>query len=372
MKRKTLFMMASAVIAPLTVVALSGVAQADVAGVAVTFTPPTTVIAGAAATTFTGSAQNTSSTDYATVRYDIVFTGDTGLKTNQLTLQYLSTAPSTYTTIPLTGTTAAGGSITGFFGPSTGFPFPHGANLTTTFRISAAADAPLGTLHAAVTLDTVNGSGTVTGTLASASGDTTIVSQFSDVSTTNPFGPAIDELAAQGIILGYGGGATFHPLADVTRQAFAAYMARILGLASGTGTCTAAQNHFSDVSNDNPFCAAINALAAAHIVGGYTGGTFQPTATITRQAIAAFIERADSWLKNGEDETKVTDAPCVVPIPFTDVSEQNHFCGDIEFLAHNGIATGYSNGTFGVTRATTRQATAAFLLRFEQFEIAEL
>lgn len=368
MQRRTLLAITSAIVAPLTVAALTGVARADVAGVSVTFSPPASVVAGAAATNFTGSATNNTATDYAAVRYDITFTGDAGLTAGEVSLQFL-TPPSTWTTIPLTGTTASGGSITGSFGAHTGFAFPHGFNQSTTFRIAIAASAPLGTVAAAVQLNTVDGAGAVTGTLATAGGATNVVSQFSDVSATNPFAQAIDVLADQGVILGFGDG-TFHPSDDVTRQAFAAYMARILGLPNTTGGCTGNQNQFSDLSDDNPFCRAINALAAAHIVGGYADGTFHAGATITRQAIAAYIERTDSWLQHGENAAMVTDAPCVVPIPFTDVSETNPFCGDIEFLAAHHIANGYSDGRFGVTGNATRQATAAFLLRFELFEAA--
>ena len=365
MQRRTRFAIVSAIVAPLAVAALTGVAQANVAGVAVAFTPPVTVVAGAAPTNFTGSAQNNTATDYAAVRYDIAFTGDAGLTAGQMTLQFL-VPPSTWTTIPLTGTTASGGSITGSFGAHTGFPFPHGFNQSTTFRLKVDASAPLGTVSAAVSLNAVDGAGAVTSTLATASGATGVVSQFFDVSASNPFAQAIDVLADQGVILGFGDG-TFHPGDDVTRQAFAAYMARILALPNTTGGCTGNQNQFSDLSDDNPFCRAINALAAAHIVGGYSDGTFHAGATITRQAIAAYIERADSWLNN---PTMVTDAPCVVPIPFTDVSETNPFCGDIEFLAAHHIANGYSGNRFGVTGDATRQATAAFLLRFELFEAA--
>lgn len=156
----------------------------------------------------------------------------------------------------------------------------------------------------------------------------------------------------------------------MSRDEFAGMLARILGLP--VGPCTSGSAPFADVSRSNAFCTAIAAMAAAHIVRGYRNETFQPGATIARQAIAAYLARADGWLRAGKSATGAVDHGCTRPIPFKDVSSSSPFCGDIEWLAAHGITKGYPDGTFGVTTLTTRGATAALLARFQQYENLDL
>lgn len=48
---------------------------------------------------------------------------------------------------------------------------------------------------------------------------------------------------------------------------------------------------FSDVPTAQPFCIEINWLLDSGITGGFPDGTFRPSATVTRQAMAAFLFR---------------------------------------------------------------------------------
>jgi len=122
----------------------------------------------------TGTATNPSGSPIANARYDIAFTGDAGLAANQLTLEYQTTPGGLFQAVPLTGSTANGGTITGYFGPFNGFTFPAKTTATTNFRVSVASGAPLGTLTSVTTLDTVNPTtGTVTGTVATSAQSTT-------------------------------------------------------------------------------------------------------------------------------------------------------------------------------------------------------
>ncbi|OWY61040.1 hypothetical protein B7486_65940, partial [cyanobacterium TDX16] len=49
---------------------------------------------------------------------------------------------------------------------------------------------------------------------------------------------------------------------------------------------------------------------------------------------------------------------------FSDVSESHPFFEEVEWLAGEGITTGFGDGTFRPGAATSRQATAAYLYRF--------
>ncbi len=110
-------------------------------------------------------------------------------------------------------------------------------------------------------------------------------SPFSDVATTDPRYVAIAWLASTGITTGYGDG-TFKPDATVSRQAMAAFFHRIAGAPAVDPAAT-----FADVPANHTFSREIAWLATTGITTGYGDGTFQPTALITRQAMAAFLQR---------------------------------------------------------------------------------
>jgi hypothetical protein len=58
------------------------------------------------------------------------------------------------------------------------------------------------------------------------------------------------------------------------------------------GVAYGSSQHFSDVDPSNQFYSQIQAMADAGVIAGFPDGTFRPTATVTRQAAAAFIDRA--------------------------------------------------------------------------------
>ncbi|HEU5007548.1 MAG TPA: S-layer homology domain-containing protein [Jatrophihabitantaceae bacterium] len=117
---------------------------------------------------------------------------------------------------------------------------------------------------------------------------------------------------------------------------------------------TCATSPFPDVAASSQFCGDIAWLKAQAITTGYTDGTFGPTRSISRQAMAAFLYRMQN---PGKADPTCTSAP------FTDVAVASTFCGDITWLKAQAISTGYTDGTFGPARAVSRQAMAAFLHR---------
>lgn len=113
------------------------------------------------------------------------------------------------------------------------------------------------------------------------------------------------------------------------------------------------QKTFTDVPADHQFAEAISWLADKGITEGYEDGTFGTTRPVTRQAMAAFVYRYV-----GEDFV-----PAAGTQTFTDVSSGHPFYKEIEWMAAEGLSTGYADGTFGGDRAVSRQAMAAFLYR---------
>lgn len=179
-------------------------------------------------------------------------------------------------------------------------------------------------------------------------------SAFPDVPPSSPFAADIAWLVTQGIAGGYPDGG-YHPTDPVTRQAMAAFMYRYANPAATAPPCTSAA--FPDVPATSPYCAEIEWLVVHGIASGYRDGSFQPTAPVSRQAMAAFMFRLTGTGVAGQCATA----------PFNDVSAANPFCGYIEWLVTNNIASGYSDGGFHPAAAVSRQAMAAFLHRL--FEV---
>ena len=106
---------------------------------------------------------------------------------------------------------------------------------------------------------------------------------FFDSAPGTPFHNEIAWLAEQGITTGQDGG--FQPGLSVSRQAMAAFLFRLKNPnAADAPECTV--KPFTDVAISNQFCGEIAWLKTQNITAGYAGGTFKPTGTIDRQAMA--------------------------------------------------------------------------------------
>jgi hypothetical protein len=110
---------------------------------------------------------------------------------------------------------------------------------------------------------------------------------------------------------------------------------------------------FSDVPGDHPFAPEIGWAAGSGVAQGYADGTFHPGAPVSRQAMAAFLHRL--FALSGGTPTGAGS--------FSDVPADHPFAAEIGWLAASGVATGYPDGTFRPTEPVSRQATAAFLAR---------
>jgi hypothetical protein len=176
--------------------------------------------------------------------------------------------------------------------------------------------------------------------------------QFTDVGAGHPFFEDICWLDQAGITTGYANG-SFGAGQPVSRQAMAAFLYR-LALAPPP---PALPPTFDDVPTDHPFAREIGWLADEGISEGYGDGTFRPGDAVTRQAMAAFLNR-------------VAGEPIIAIIAgsqsFSDVSPEHPFYGPIEWMAQAGVSEGYIDGTWQPAAPVTRQAMAAFLQRMAE------
>lgn len=110
---------------------------------------------------------------------------------------------------------------------------------------------------------------------------------FSDVPPSDTYYTEIDWLAWTGITSGYPDG-TYRPRSPVTREAMAAFLYR----SYGSPAFTPSAQHFKDVKAGSKFYKEVEWLASTGITTGWLDGTFRPTQSIARNAMAAFLYRA--------------------------------------------------------------------------------
>jgi hypothetical protein len=115
---------------------------------------------------------------------------------------------------------------------------------------------------------------------------------FPDVPCSSNFAPWINELVAQGITSGCGGG-LFCPTNPVNRQQMAVFLLKTLEGSSYTPPdCTVAS--FGDVPCSSQFAPWIYELVARTITAGCGGGNYCPTTNATRGQMAVFIVKTFS------------------------------------------------------------------------------
>lgn len=111
-------------------------------------------------------------------------------------------------------------------------------------------------------------------------------------------------------------------------------------------------NGFTDVAAQDQD--AVDWMTAVDITTGYPeDNTFRPLTQLNRQQLAAFLYR-------------LAGRPPFTPPPtltFKDVKKTHAFYDEIEWLATQGITTGYPDGTFRSNVQLNRQQVAAFLYR---------
>lgn len=173
---------------------------------------------------------------------------------------------------------------------------------------------------------------------------------FTDVGVDHPFAADVAWMAEQCISTGYDDG-SFRPSAAVTRQSMSAFLYRLAGspIVDPPGS-----DPFDDVSTAHPFATEIAWLASTGVSTGFGDSTFRPAAPVTRQSMSAFLYRLA-----GEPSFVVPDAA-----RFPDVGTGHPFFAEVEWLAAEGIAVGYGDGSFRPADPVTRQSMSAFMRRF--------
>ena len=119
-------------------------------------------------------------------------------------------------------------------------------------------------------------------------------------------------------------------------------------------TVSAGAKDFTD-SSKIQYAEAVDVMSAAKVIDGYTDGTFNPTATLTRGAAAKII--CNLILGPTTASALVADAA-----PYKDVPTNHTFAGYIAYCQKAGIISGYADGTFRPANSLTGYAFMKMLL----------
>lgn len=172
---------------------------------------------------------------------------------------------------------------------------------------------------------------------------------FRDVLANHKFYTEISWMTSARVTTGYAD-ATFRPLNNVSREAFAAFLYRLAGQPA---VSLPSRSPFTDVSTNAQFYREIVWLDKQGITTGWADGTFRPKEAITREAMAAFLYRFEG--RPGFTAPSRS--------PFTDMTPRSKFYKEVTWLADTGMTTGWADGTFRPKANTSREATSAFLFR---------
>ena len=119
-------------------------------------------------------------------------------------------------------------------------------------------------------------------------------------------------------------------------------------------TVSAGAKDFTDSSKIN-YKEAVDVMSAVKVIDGYTDGSFNPSATLTRGAAAKII--CNLILGPTTAGALVADAA-----PYKDVPTNNTFAGYIAYCQKEGIISGYADGTFKPANSLTGYAFMKMLL----------
>ena len=171
---------------------------------------------------------------------------------------------------------------------------------------------------------------------------------FADVADGSVHESAVDCLAWWGITTPVGG---YAPGGAVTRGQMASFLRRVVERSGGN--LPAGGNAFSD-DDGTTHEAAIDALAQAGLVGGFTDGSYRPSAPVTREQMATFLVRVAEH-RSG--------AALVEPADYFGDDAASAHRSAINKAAGAGVASGTGEQRYSPAPSVRRDQMGTFLVR---------
>lgn len=184
----------------------------------------------------------------------------------------------------------------------------------------------------------------------------TAPAQPTDLDPTH--GAALACAAEYGLLDGLYPGGLVRPGQQIRRDETAAIVRRWIETATNIALQEPEPSRFSDLDG-NPHRRAIEALAAANILGGRADGSFGPADPLTRGQFARIVANAISYA-----DVFATDGPLPPSgdAPFVDTIN-SVFAADIGRLAAAGVVHGGPTGAFRPGAWLTRGQTVSLMMR---------
>jgi len=170
---------------------------------------------------------------------------------------------------------------------------------------------------------------------------------------------AIQACVRAGIATGFPDG-TYRPGLVVSRDQAAVYLARAVAGGDELVPAGPVDPSFTDVSASHWAYRYVEYAKTLQIVTGYPDGQYRPADDVTRAEMAAFIARS-VVLPTGDDGLSWYQAPGQPS--FSDVPVDHWAYRYVEFVARQGIAGGYEDGTYRPASPCTRAEAAVYLAR---------
>lgn len=184
---------------------------------------------------------------------------------------------------------------------------------------------------------------------------TATVSHFSDVVPTSWYAKDVDYTYTTGLIAGMSA-TEFGPSLTMTRAMFVTILGRLAGVDESAYPNTS----FSDVPSGKWYSSYIEWGVQTGIVSGMGDGTFLPNSPVTREQMAAFIERYVTY--KGLSLPQVCETPAV----FADQEKISHWAKDsVELIRQTGIICGDTAGYFNPRNNATRAEAASMFTRLD-------
>ena len=174
---------------------------------------------------------------------------------------------------------------------------------------------------------------------------------FTDVNTTDWFYDAVQYAYEKGMMSGTST-TTFSPGGTTTRGMIVTILHRMEGTPAANGTA------FTDVPAGQWYSDAVSWASANGIVGGYGNGLFGPSDSITREQMAAILNRYSTYKDYGSGTvSSITD--------FSDASKVSSYAVEpMGWAIGNGLISGVGNNTLAPKGNATRAQVATILMRF--------
>lgn len=177
---------------------------------------------------------------------------------------------------------------------------------------------------------------------------------FTDVAANSWYAQAVDFVTRSRLMSGTSTG-VFSPDNAMTR----AMLVTVLWRAEGQPTASSAAS-FTDAASDSWYSSAVAWTVENGIVNGTSDTTFSPDKSVTRQEIAAILQRYAKY--KGADITQTADLSA-----YTDNTSVASWASDaMAWAVNKGVITGATSTTLAPSANATRAQVATMLMRYMQ------